>query len=196
MVIGLKPLRHFHRGDVATALLRSPRHGEVGVEIHRPAPPAVSLGDRAHERADIQHPVVVGEIVRGNEVEPRSLLQPPVPGAQLGAGLEQGVARDLPVPVALGGALQLAPGSEGREAEIVRNRHREENLPRETGVGSGPKTTAPGRPRRPGAWAAAPCGALRVCGGAALPALVARSWDSDPEPAPPRAPARWPPAPA
>src|SRR5438034_5418280 len=106
------------------------------------------------------------------------------------------VARDLPVPVALGSALQLAPGSEGREAEIVGNRHREGNLPREGGVGSGPKTPAPGRPSRPGAWAAAPCGAPRVCGGAALPALAARRWDSDPEPAPPRAPARWPPAPA
>src|SRR5213075_3105423 len=79
-------------------------------------------------RARVEHPVVVREIVRRNEIEAGVALQPPVRGAQAGAGREQVRAGDLAAPVALGGALQLAIGAKGREAETVGDGHRTGNL--------------------------------------------------------------------
>src|SRR5438552_10854829 len=49
-------------------------------------------------------------------------------GTQADTGREQVRAVDLAAPVALGGALQLAIGAKGREAEIVGDGHRTGNL--------------------------------------------------------------------
>src|SRR5881296_666083 len=157
VVVRVEPLRHFHRRDVPPARLDAARHREVRVDVHRTARPAVALRHGAHQRARIEHPVVIREVVRRDEIDAGVLLQPPVAGAQLGTGLEEVRQGDLAAPVAFGGALQLTRSPEVREAEIVGDGHRVWNLPTPAVGGNAPAPGGPG---------------VRVCAGCA--ASVAR----------------------
>src|SRR5439155_11475302 len=103
-------------------------HREVSIEVHLVAAEAVARGDGADQRARIEHPVVVGEVVAGDEVESGVLLQPPVTGAQLRAGFQEVGLRDFAGPVAFGGAFQLAQGADGGEAEVMGDGHGSQNL--------------------------------------------------------------------
>src|SRR5256885_10606288 len=86
VVVRVEPLRHFHRRDVPPARLDTARHREVRVDVYRTARPAVALRHGAHQRARVQHPVVVREVVRRDEIDAGVLLQPPVAGAPLPTG--------------------------------------------------------------------------------------------------------------
>src|SRR5258707_1552976 len=70
-----------------TTLFRSyaARHREVRVDVPRPPGPAVAFRHGAHQRAGVEHAVVVREVVRRDEIDAGVLLQPPVAGAQPGA---------------------------------------------------------------------------------------------------------------
>src|SRR5207245_7757963 len=102
--------------------------------------------DGAHQRARVEHAVVVGEVVRRNEIESRVALRLPVRRPQLRAGLEQVGAGQLAAPIALGGALQLAVGAEWREAKVVGDGHRGWESSRDDRPGEWVKASAPGRP--------------------------------------------------
>src|SRR2546425_7008605 len=126
VVVGVEPLRHLHRGDVAAFSLAAPRHGEVGIEIDLAPLPAVARRHGAYQRAGIQHPIVEREIVDGDAVQADVALQLPVAAAQLYAGGEELGATHFAAPIALGGALQFARGAEGGEAQIRGDCHSKE----------------------------------------------------------------------
>ena len=86
-----------------------------GADVHAEGDGAGHGAARGHFRDGFLPPLVAFADVA---------LQAPVPRAQLGAGLEQRVAGDRAVPVAFGGALQLALGADGGEAEVVGASHR------------------------------------------------------------------------
>ena len=89
VVVRVEPLRHLHRGDVATLPLAPSRHREVGVQVHPVAGPAVALGHGADQGARVEHAVVEGEVVGRDEVDPEVALQRPVAGAELGARAQE-----------------------------------------------------------------------------------------------------------
>src|SRR5207302_10364657 len=106
------------------ARLDAARHREGRVDVHRADRPAVALWHAALQRARVEQPVVIREVVRRDEIDAGVLLQAPVAGAQLGPGLEEVRQGNLAAPVALGGTLQLTRGPEVRKAEIVGDGHR------------------------------------------------------------------------
>src|SRR5438270_1244 len=110
----------------------------------RTARPAVALRHGAHQRARVEHPVVIREVVRRDEIDAGVLLQAPVAGAQLATGLEEVRQGNLAAPVALGGTLQLTRGPEVRKAEIVGDGHRVWNLPTPAVGGNAPVAGGPG----------------------------------------------------
>ena len=126
VIVGVEPLRHFHRGDVAASSLTPARHREVRVEVHlAPAArfPFVARRHRADHGAGIEHAVVEREVVRGDVVQPNVALQPPVPLPQLGSGGEELLAAHFAAPVPFGRALQFARSAERWEAQIRGNHH-------------------------------------------------------------------------
>src|SRR5207244_10697411 len=106
--------------------------------------PILALRHGAHQRARVEHPVVVREVVRRDEIDAGVLLQPPVAGAQLGTGLEEVRQGNLAAPVAFGGALQLTRGPEVWQGGTWGDGHRVWNLPTPAVEGNAPVPGGPG----------------------------------------------------
>src|SRR2546429_337569 len=120
------------RGALGPPHTTAAAHRKVRPQAPRPPGPAVALWHGPDQRRHVEHPVVVREVVRRDEIDAGILLQPPVTGAQLGARLQKVRERDLAAPVALGGAFQLTRRPEVGEAEIVGDGHRVWNLALQT----------------------------------------------------------------
>ena len=119
VVVRVEPLGHLHRGGV----LAPASHGEIGVQVHLSTVVAVSLGHGADQGDRIEHLVVVGEVVRGDQIDPGVLHQLPVLHPdRLGRG-RQLVGGLLAPPVALSRELELAIAADARESGDVGEGH-------------------------------------------------------------------------
>ena len=116
VVVRVEPLRHLHGGDVQPVPLRPARHREVAVDVDLLAVPLVTLGNGADHRGDVEHLVVEGEGVAGDQLDPGVAHAPPGLQPQRAGRLLQLRERAPAVPVALGGALQLASRADARVA--------------------------------------------------------------------------------
>ena len=118
VVVGIEPLRHFHRGDVAAFTLTAARHREVRARIDPLAGPTVARRHCADHRAGVQHAVVEREVIGRDPADPDVPLQLPVAAPQFRAGGEQLLAADLAAPIPFSRALQFARRTQGGEAQI------------------------------------------------------------------------------
>jgi hypothetical protein len=78
VVVGVEPLRHLHGCHVDVAVLAAASHREVGVEPDITAGMPVAGRDGADESGRVEHLVVVGEVVRGDQIDPGLAHEPPV----------------------------------------------------------------------------------------------------------------------
>ena len=110
--------------------LAAARHGEIGVERHRAAGPAIDLRDRPDHEAGVEHMVIEREIVRRDVGDAERMLTRPVGGAKRGGAGEQVIGAALAGPVAFEGRLELAARTDPRRTERAdrqrgrRRRHR------------------------------------------------------------------------
>lgn len=110
VVVRVEPLGHGQRGQVDSAGLHAPGHGEVAGQGVVGDGVAVARGDRAHEDRGVEHVVVEREVVGGEEIDP-GLDQPvEVGGPDLPGHAEQAVGVETSGPEPLDGPLQLAAG--------------------------------------------------------------------------------------
>ena len=112
VVIGVEPLGHLHgRGSIGAA-----RHGEIKL---------IGIGDAGKARRDgadqhrgIEHVVVKGEIIGGDDVDAGLVLEGPMAGAQCaGGGVERGGVA-VALPVGFERPLELAVKADAGKAEI------------------------------------------------------------------------------
>ena len=78
VVVRVEPLGHLHRSHVDVIGLSAARHREVGVQVDLAPAPAIALGDGAYQRDRVEHLVVIGEVVGGDQIDPPILHQLPV----------------------------------------------------------------------------------------------------------------------
>src|SRR5690606_15727450 len=145
VVVGVEPLGQLQGGHAPARPLprAAPGHGKVGLQAHRAPGPAEALRDGAHHTGHVQHVVIEGEVVGGDDVDPHLLLQLPVAQPQFLAGLEEVRLGELPFPVPLRLPLQLPMGADPGKAQVGRNRHPSAPFPRAIQPG----TWSKGRPK-------------------------------------------------
>ena len=144
VVVGVKPLGHLHRRRV----LGAAGHGEVGVQVDRPAGVAEARRHRAQHGGRVQHLIVEREVVRRDHRKTGvRLLAPDLP-AQFAGGLAQPGGVALARPVGLGGFLQLAVTPDTRKAKVRRTDHAAPPVGLSV-VGSALRDMPSGRRRRP-----------------------------------------------
>ena len=115
VVVGVEPLLHRQRVHVASRPLVAAGHGEVGILLAQ-TKGLVARGDAVEEHGGVEEGVVEGEVVGGNEVQPRLHLPLPVLGAQALGRFGQHLAAHLPFEIALDSKLEFSLRANARVA--------------------------------------------------------------------------------
>ena len=106
VVIGVKPLLHGERLHTPRCSPPSPGHGKAAVqrgEIKLP----ISGRDQIKKECRIQNPIIKGEVVRRDEIDPLALHLPPLPSADPGCALSQRLLGELCIEILLHRKLEL-----------------------------------------------------------------------------------------
>ncbi len=112
VVIGVEPLGHFHRrGGIGAA-----GHGKI--LLQRVIDTGKARRDRPQHRRGVEHVVVQGKIIGGDDVDAGSALVLPVAGAQFGGLGQQRGRGGVALPVQFEGRLEFAANADAGITEI------------------------------------------------------------------------------
>src|SRR5580704_9443553 len=99
VVVGIEPLRQVQGGGGCAAHATASGHCKVAVQVVRLAERSKPRGHGTHHHHGIEHVVIEGEVVGGNEVHPGGHQGQPVAASNRSCDLVQLFGGDLPSPI-------------------------------------------------------------------------------------------------
>ena len=122
MVVGVKPLGHFHGLKVKALLLIAAGHGKIkvkGARLRQVCQWLVTGGNGPYRQAHIQYLIVEREVITGNQRNPRCLLCKPVCPADFPAGRLKLVYIDVAGPELFTGPFEFAVATDSWIAKVL-----------------------------------------------------------------------------
>lgn len=128
VVVGVEPLGHLKGGNTVTVFgmtatrvsgaLATARHGEIGIEVHRTALPAIGRRYGTDHDGGVEDMVIKRKVVGGDNSDPLVFLEVPVLRPQALGRREQRVCARFAGPIAFQRKFQLALGPDPGKSQV------------------------------------------------------------------------------